>query len=444
MDEQNCTQCTGYARKPFSRRSFLKIGGLVTMTGMMAPAFLAKTVDAALAQGTSVANGAKALVVVQLGGGNDGLNTVIPFSQDAYYKLRPTLGIPASQALRLNDSLALHPAMKGMKALYDAGHMAVVTGVGYPNPNYSHFRAMEIWQSALPDKVVDSGWIGRYLAEMYDVENAAKDPARAAELRKLVLNIGGGGQGGGGPLALWTEKTVTLSIDGINSFQLSTDPAFALDRQAQLETIRKVYSLTASGQAPMSDFVRNVATEALAAADGVQADVGAYKTTVAYPPTKFGQRLKMIAALLSSDFGARVFFVPADGGYDTHHQQARTQEQNLTMLSEGLSAFYADLQAHSMVDSVTTMTFSEFGRRAQENGSKGTDHGAAQPQFIIGGKIKGGIYGQQPSLTDLDNGNLKFSTDFRSVYGTVVKDWLGVDPKPIVEGDFPTLPFISA
>jgi uncharacterized protein (DUF1501 family) len=404
----------------------------MTMAGVMAPSFLAQTVTA---NPTGLAQGKRALVVVQMTGGNDGLNTVVPYADSNYYNVRPTLGLKDDQLLKLDNELALNANLKGMKELYDAGQIAIVRGVGYPNPNYSHFRSMEIWQSAEPEKAADGGWLGRYLEAQAAAGN--KDA-----LSKLGMTIGNTGQGGGAPLAFWTEKTVVLSFNGLNRFTFKADPQLKTDRDAQLAAARKIYSVANSNA--LSDYVRTTALDALNASDSLEKLSSNYKPSVTYPQSPFADRLKTVAQLISSDYGTRIFYVSTDGSFDTHFNELLVHNRQLQTMSEALSAFYKDLEAKSLADSVLTMTFSEFGRRVAENGSKGTDHGSAAPMFILGGKnvVKPGLYGQQPSLTDLDAGNMKSSTDFRSVYATVLKNWLGTDPQPVVGGNFPTLDFV--
>ena len=405
----------------------------MSMAGMMAPTFLAQTVAAAP---STLAAGKRALVVVQMTGGNDGLNTVVPYADSAYHAARPTLGLKDDGILKLNDQLALHSSLKDLKTMYDNGQVAIVAGAGYPNPNYSHFRSMEIWQSANPDSAARDGWLGRYL-------NAASSAGDPAALTKLGMTIGNTGQGGGAPLAFSTEKTVVLSFGGINTFQFRGDASVKSDKDAQLAAARKIYNIAALNST--ADYIRKTAIDALNASDSLATISTEYKPAVTYPKTPFADRLQQIAQILNSDYGSRIFYVATDGSYDTHFNQSITQSRLHQTLAEGLNAFYQDLQAHGLADSVLTMTFSEFGRRVAENGSKGTDHGSAEPMFILGGKnvLKPGIYGKQPSLTDLDNGNMKVQVDFRSVYGTVLKNWLGADPTPVVGSGFPLLDFVK-
>ncbi len=415
-----------------TRRNFCKSCGLITMAGVMAPSFLAQTVTAS---STNLAQGKRALVVVQMTGGNDGLNTVVPFNDSAYHSARPTIGLKDTDLLKINEELALSASLKGLKGLYDNGQMAIVRGVGYPNPSYSHFRSMEIWQSAEPDKAPDGGWLGRLLTAEAKAGN--KDA-----LTKLGITIGNTGQGGGAPLAFWTEKTVVLSFNGLDRFTFKADPQLKTDREAQLAAARKIYGV--SNNNALADYVRTTALDALNASESLEKLASNYKPAVTYPKTPFADRLKTVAQLLDADYGTRIFYLSTDGSFDTHFNEAAAHPRLLQGMSEALDAFYKDLAAHNLDDSVLTMTFSEFGRRVAENGSRGTDHGSAGPMFIMGGKnvVKPGLYGTQPSLTDLDAGNMKSSVDFRSVYSTVLKNWLGTEPNPIVGGDFPLLDFV--
>jgi uncharacterized protein (DUF1501 family) len=437
-----------------SRRNFVKVGGVMTMAGAMAPNFIAHSLSAnattdslasAALSPASLSNNQRALVVVQLTGGNDGLNTVIPYSDDTYHQVRPTIGYSADQVLKLDDQLGLNPAMQAFKDFYDAGQLAIIRGAGYPNPNYSHFRSMEIWQSGYPDQVVNSGWIGRYLDSLISA-----DGSNAHDIGRLGMSVGQAGQGGGAPLSMWTSKTVVLSYNGSQSFRF-IDNAANNDRDAQLAAAKKIYNVATGNN--VADYIRNAALDALSASDQLEKIASSYKTDVTYPNTPFALRLKNIAQVLTSDFGARIFYVPTDGSFDTHfneNQQGAGQvgyhAKLLGTLADGLSAFYKDLASKNLSDSVMTMTFSEFGRRVGENGSHGTDHGSAEPMFVLGGNnaVKGGMYGTQPSLTDLDNGNLKVQVDFRSVYSTVLKNWLGTNPNPVVGGDFPLLDFVNS
>jgi uncharacterized protein (DUF1501 family) len=416
-----------------SRRKFCKTCGILTLTGVMAPSFLAQTVTSAPG---GLADGKRALVVVQMTGGNDGINTVVPFPDDAYAKARPTLALKDENLLKLNDSIALNSALKPLKDMYDGGQVAIVQGVGYPNPSYSHFRSMEIWQSAQPETAPRGGWLGRTL------EEADKAGDKSAFTR-MAMTVGNTGQGGGAPLAFWTEKTVVLSFGGLDRFTFKADPSIKTDRDAQMAAARKIYSV--ASQNSNAEYVRKTALEALEASNDLSKMASSYKPAVQYPKTQFAERLKTIAQLIDSDYGTRVFYVSTDGSFDTHFNELLNHNRLLQQMSEGLSAFYQDLAAHGHADAVMTMTFSEFGRRVNENGSRGTDHGSAGPMFILGGKntLKPGLYGTYPSLTDLDAGNMKFSVDFRSVYGTVVKKWLNLEPAPIVGGDFPQLNFLS-
>ncbi len=415
-----------------SRRNFVKTAGLLSLSGAFAPNFLAQTVAASSAD---LAQGKRALVVVQMGGGNDGLNTVVPYTDSTYYNLRPTLAIKASDVLQLDNALGLNPALKPLMDLYSQGHLAIVRGASYPNPNYSHFRSMAIWQSAQADlSSPTSGWLGRYVAG----QSGSVGPAN---LPRLGMAVGEVAQGAA-PLAFTTDKTIVLSFNGLNNFQFKAD-ALQADRTAQLEAARAIYNTVT--QNSVAEYIRTTALDALAASSDFANLANNYQPAVTYPKTNFASSLQTVAQLLNADYGTRIFYVGTDGSYDTHRQQAQTHSNLLQDLAEGLGAFYQDLAAHNLDDSVMTLTFSEFGRRVAENGSLGTDHGSAEPMFVLGGKnsgLKAGLYGTQPSLTNLNNGNMIPTVDFRSVYSTVLKNWLGVDPQPIIGGDFPLLPFI--
>lgn len=401
---------------PVSRRTFLKSAAMVAAASQFAPAFLARTAYAAPA-------GQSRLVVIQLSGGNDGLNTVVPFGSPQYAQLRPTLGLPRDQILALDDQVGLHPNLTAVKALYDQKLVAVVQGVGYPNPSRSHFQAMQIWQTASPDNSLSTGWLGRY------------DETSLRGQKLGALNFGEQL-----PRSFWTEHTVVPSIGNLNNYQYLTDPRAPDDRQAQLDAIQRIFSSPIGHDG--ADYYRASALDAFQTATDLRGAVAGSRSQGAFPGTPFGRQLQLISQLAGSGLGTRVYYLSL-GGFDTHANEKGTHDRLMKTLDEGLDAFTKDLQAQGLFGSTTIMTFSEFGRRAQENGSGGTDHGTAEPLLVIGGGVKGGLYGSYPSLADLDAGDLKFSTDFRAVYGTVVQDWLQADPAPIVGGAFPKLPLFA-
>ena len=399
-----------------TRRSFLKGAAIVAASTSFAPSFLARTAYTALASGNNQ------LVVIQLSGGNDGINMVIPYGTPQYAQSRPTLAIPQDQVLALDSNVGLHPNLKALKALWDQKMVAVVQGVGYPNPNRSHFQSMQIWQTAAPDNSQSTGWLGRY------------DEANLQGQRLGALNIGDQL-----PRTFWTEHTVVPSVGSLNNYQFLTDPRAPDDKQAQIDAINKIFNNAVNRDGP--DFFRTSAIDAFQTASDLKSAVSGTKSSAQYPTTSFGNQLKLVGQLIGSNLGTRMYYVSL-GSFDTHSGEKNTHDRLMTTLNDGLDAFAKDLQAQGAFDKTAIMTFSEFGRRVRENGSGGTDHGTAEPMFVIGG-AKGGLYGSYPSMSDLDVGDLKFTTDFRSVYSTIVGDWLGGDPVQAVGGSFAKLPLFS-
>lgn len=370
--------------------------------------------------------GTKQLVLIQLSGGNDGLNTVIPYGSGAYYDARPQLAIPQKDVLKLNDQIGLHPSMTGMQELFSSGHLAVVQGTGYPSPNRSHFRSIEIWQTAEPDKIGDTGWLGRYLDLAFAAEKHASLPA--VNVDPML------------PKTLFARKIVVPSVNNIYEFRFRTDPHFRKDHDRQLSAFNDIYGEFDSKR-PHADVLKKAGLEANQASDYLLKMVKSYKSTVKYPSGKLADGLKFIAQMISGGVTAPVFTVSLDG-FDTHVNQQRAQASLLKQLSDSIAAFQADLKVHSLDDQVLTVVFSEFGRRVQENSGKGTDHGTAEPMFVIGNAVKGGIYGEHPSLTTLDSGDLKHTTDFRTVYATVLDRWLGADSVQVLGKRFENLPIL--
>lgn len=405
-----------------TRRKFIR-GGL----GMMGMLGLTMTAESLLALSAQAQKpGQRQLVVIQLSGGNDGLNTVIPFARGAYYDARPQIAIPEREVLKLSDECGLHPSMKGMQELFLKGNLAVIEGAGYAGPNRSHFRSIEIWQTAEPEKIGETGWLGRYL----DQSPRPKDnPALPAVNVDAML-----------PKTLYARKVVVPSVNNVYEFRLRTDPHFRKDREAQLEAFSDIYRDFQSKR-PHAEFLRKAGLEANQASQHLLSIVKSYKGNAKYPAGKLGDGLKFISQMIAGGITAPVFTVSLDG-FDTHANQLRTQAGLLKQLSDALLAFQGDLEAHGMADQVLTLVFSEFGRRVQENSGKGTDHGTAQPLFLVGTKVKGGLYGEHPSLTQLDNGDLKYTLDFRTVYATILEHWLEADSTQILGKRFETLPVV--
>jgi len=393
-----------------NRRDFLKVSSLVGL-GATVPTFLART---ALAAPDAAKPGARdtILVVVQLTGGNDGLNTVIPYTDDLYASYRPTIKVPADRVKKVNDAIGLHPSLDGLAGLLEDKALCVVQGVGYPNPSQSHFRSMDIWHAASTAETPTEGWVGRALKTM-------NVPA---------FHVAGNNESA--PLALTGSPARVPSITSIEDFQLKlADKA----GKAVIEDAAR-----AGGKPGLLDFVQKTALNTYASSQKLQEVGKNYEPKVPYPATGLANRLKLCAQLIDAGLGARVFYVSIDG-FDTHANQGGPQGSHANLLAEvsgAITAFYKDLAARGHKDRLLVMTFSEFGRRAKENGSRGTDHGSGAPMFLVGGKVNAGAVGAHPSLKDLELGNLKFGTDFRQVYAAILDKWLGVPSKEVIGGSF--------
>lgn len=390
-----------------TRRDFLKSSTLLGF-GATVPGFLGRTARAA-----DKAND-RILVVVQLTGGNDGLNTVIP-DHELYAKYRPTIAIPKNQRIRVQDRLGLHPSLAAFGKLLQNGEAAIVQGVGYPNPDQSHFRSMDIWQAGSTAKSLTEGWIGKALKSqpMTSFHLAAENESA--------------------PLALTGAPARVPSIASLEDFQLKFTAASRGDTQRQKKLLADVAE--ANEPAPgLLDFVRRTAVDTYATTDRLAAIGKSYAPKAPYPTTPFANRLKLAAQLIDAGIGARIFYVSLDG-FDTHAGQGSVTGAHaslLTTLSEGLAAFYLDLKHRGHDKRLCIMTFSEFGRRAKENGSAGTDHGSGAPMLLMGGNLKTTLVGDHPDLDALEDGNLKHSIDFRQVYATVLNQWLGLDSTRIL------------
>lgn len=409
-----------------SRRSFvrgLSTAGLLSL-GALPPRFLCRAARAAEAQPPSTTG--RALVLVQLEGGNDGLNTVIPYADDAYYRARPGIGVDRDAVLKLDDRVGLHPQLTGFKELFDEGALSIVQGVGYPNPDRSHFRSMDIWHSARPaTSRMDTGWLGRALDATSDYD-VAKSPALAVGVERL-------------PLALVASKVNVPLITDLASYELRLGADSPAERAARRARLLQTVGQRDSDLAEL-EFLRQAALAAYTSAERLKEVVGNYQSAVEYPVFSLAQQLKLIAQILASESETRIFFVSL-GGFDTHSDQAAVHAALLTELSSSVRAFYQDLEAHGHHHRVLLATFSEFGRRVKENGSLGTDHGAASQMFVIA-PGHGGIHGAHPSLETLVEGDLAFHTDFRSVYATLLQKWLEMPVDPVLDGRFPLMNFI--
>ena len=366
------------------------------------------------------------LVVIQLTGGNDYLNTVIPYADGRYHDNRPTVGIPADQVLSIDEHFGFNPALPELKSLYDEGKVAVVNGIGYPTPNRSHFRSMDIWHTCEPEKVGTEGWLGRVIRDI--------DPH--AENVLTGVNFGRGL-----PRAMALSGVPVASVAVLETYGVLTGIQGEPERSQALDIFSRMYSPTV-GLGVTMDYLGQTGLDALKGADILKAAPDMYTSSVEYADTGIARNLQGIAKVLTANLGTRVFYTQ-QGGYDTHASEADTHPKLLGDLSRAVSDFYADLREHDAADNVVMFAFTEFGRRVKDNGS-GTDHGSGGVAFAIGDPVRGGMYGAYPSLAegDLVEGDLAFNTDFRGVYGTLVEQWLGLDAKPVVGGAFEQPAFV--
>ncbi len=352
------------------------------------------------------------LVVCQFSGGNDGLNTVVPYANSAYYKWRPTLGLAEAKVLKLDNQTGLHPSLSGVAKMFKEGKVAIIQNVGYPNPNRSHFRSMDIWQSASPDDAMRYGWIGRHFDHVMDV----------GPLNPVVA------------LGLSTEKPLALS--GAKA----SIPCFAslVDLKSMVgdpDAERMLRDIQGNDMSPKHDVVKEANDTALDAMSILNKQLATYEPKEDYGDHSFGKGFKQLAQIIATSPNTRVLYF-ANGGFDTHANQAPTQEALLAGFDKGVSAFQREMEAIGKADKVIVLTFSEFGRRVGENGSAGTDHGTAAPMFIIGKNVKGGLHGPVPDLSDLDNGDLRFKIDFREVYAATLDTWMGGDSEIVLGQKF--------
>jgi uncharacterized protein (DUF1501 family) len=402
------------------RREFLSAaGGAFVSLGHGVPRLFAQAAAAAAA---GAAND-HVLVVVELNGGNDGLNTLIPFEDPLYYTNRRTLGIPAQEVVKLNDRVALHPKLAPLGELFKQGRVVALQGVGYPNPDRSHFRSMEIWHTAsVAPQVPPAGWLGRFLDATRPA--TADPPLRGLGLSEAL------------PQALRTQSGAVPVIGELEAL-IQDDTS----RAAESALMRKLSIDGAKGAGPLG-FLRQQAEASYRAAETLQKAAQSYRSTVAYPEGELGGQLRRAAQVLAGDTKARVLFA-SQGGYDTHATQADTHGAQLDHLAQSLAAFDKDMAGLKLADRVVILVFSEFGRRVDENASRGTDHGAASCAFLVGSKVKGGLAGQYPSLEKLGEGDLIHTTDFRSVYATLLTGWLGCPAEKVLGERFPALDVIA-
>jgi len=393
------------------RREFLQVGSLATASFML-PKFLK-----AFEKPAMVPPGNKVVVVIQFSGGNDGLNTVIPVRNDIYYRERPKLGIVKDKSLLLTDEVGLNPALAAFKGLYDDGSLGILNNVGYPNPDRSHFRSMDIWHSASDSsEYVSSGWVGRYL----DAQCKGCDkPTQALEL----------------------DDTLSLALKGEENKGLAFKDPKKLFNTSNGRYFKDINASHQPGEEAV-DYLYKTMSETLSSADYIYEQSRAHPTSEVYPATELGKDLKTIASLIFSDINTKVYYVSL-GSFDTHVNQEGQQKRLFTELNDAVKAFTSDLKKNGRFEDVLMMTFSEFGRRVAQNASGGTDHGTANNMFFISGGLKQkGILNPLPDLADLNEGDLKYKVDFKNVYATVLNKWLGANDKNILGKQYQHLDFV--
>ena len=436
-----------------TRRQFLRTTMLGSALSWTVPAFLADTFSAlhanAADSATQIITGKDAtiLVVLQMAGGNDGINTVVPYSSDDYHRARPRLGLTGDQILKINGDVGFNAALAGFKDLYDAGQLSVIQGVGYPNPNRSHFRSTEIWQTASDeDRIEKYGWLGRY----FDNACAGADPAVGVTIGNQL------------PEAFFAKQPKGIVFNNPQNYRfVSGDHAKMGAPDLTEESYKKLNELEMSGNAPEEnsggsiaslpagmpmqggravDFITRTALDAQVSSDEVRAIAARVKNSAEFPASQLGNSLSLVSKLIGGGLPTRVYYV-SQGGYDTHTNQLGTQQRLLKDLGDSLKSFVADQKAQGNMQRVLVMTFSEFGRRVAENANGGTDHGAAAPMFVVGNTVKAGLLGRYPSLAtaDLFQGDIRYNVDFRSVYAGVLEDWLKTPSAPILGRQFDTL-----
>jgi uncharacterized protein (DUF1501 family) len=432
---------------PYTRREFLTNGLIMASAAATLPAFLnasAIAMNRALAGLSSVPGvpDEHILVVVQLSGGNDGLNTVVPFGFPEYYRARTGIGIPEREALKLDDAqgVGLHPQLRPLKDLYDDGLVGVVQGVGYPNPNRSHFKSMDIWHTADTSATGD-GWLGKY----FDAECCGYGKGESGTAESPAGGPPGIAIGRSAPLAMQGRKVMPVAFENVELFRWA-----GLDINESMHGPYDVLNRRerGEGQAARADsnaaFLLRTALDAQVSSEMIRKAV-ANRPQTQFPQTEVGRQLSMVASMIRAGLKTRVYYV-VHGGFDTHAWQGGANGRHgqlLNQLAASLKAFYTELKAQGNDARVMTMSFSEFGRRVGQNQSGGTDHGTAAPMFLVGPMVRAGVIGEHPSLRDLDEGDLKYNIDFRSVYAGILNEWMKADSKAILEGDYRPLPVLG-
>ncbi len=375
----------------------------------------------------SSGDGKKSLVVVQLSGGNDCLNTVVPYNDGLYYDFRSTVRIEQDSVLPLNDEIGFNPDMTQIKRLWDEGKVAVIQGIGYPNPNRSHFRSMDIWHTAEPEKIGTEGWLGRAIKEI--------DPAGENVLTGVNF-------GRGLPRALAMRGVPVASVGNLETYGLFPDMAEERRRKYALDAFSRMYGRQNGGDAVM-EFLGQTGTDALKGADILRTAPERYESSVEYAANPMADSLKSVAQVMFADLGTRIFYTQ-HGPFDTHSGELAAHSKLWHEVSGAIGDFYDDLKEHDKEKDTVILVFSEFGRRIRDNGS-GTDHGSGGVAFVIGGDVNGGLYGEYPSIKEEEHleGDLRFNNDFRSTYSTILERTLDLEAAPIVNGQFEQFDFVS-
>ena len=366
------------------------------------------------------------VVVIQLSGGNDYLNTVVPYNEGLYYDFRTTVNIHEEKVLPLDGNYGFSPSMAPMKRLWDENNVAIINGIGYPNPNRSHFRSMDIWHTAEPDKIGKDGWLAQAIKSL--------DPKGENVLTGINF-------GRGLPRALASHGVPVASVGNLETYGLFPDVDNTQEKDRILSAFSQMYAGT-DGKTAVLDFLGQTGTDALKGADILRTAPALYSSNVEYASNSIAQSMKSIAQVMFADLGTRIYYTQ-HGGFDTHQGELITHSNLWKEVAGAVSDFMDDLKEHDQEDEVIILVFSEFGRRIKDNGS-GTDHGSGGGAFVIGKNVNGGMYGQYPSLSEVDQleGDLLFNNDFRSTYSTILEKWLKIDPTPIVHGTFEQFSFV--
>ncbi len=438
-----------------TRREFLRTTVLGSALSWTVPAFLADTFSALQANAadsaTQINTGKDStiLVVLQMAGGNDGINTIVPYSSDDYHRARPNLGLKQNQIIPVNDDIAFHGSLAGFKSLYDGGHLGVIQGVGYPNPNRSHFRSTEIWQTASDsDRVEKYGWLGRY----FDNACSGADPTVGVTIGSQL------------PEAFFARMPKGICFNNPQDYRFMPAGPGSEESFRKLNDLENSSPLPDGGPAMMDtpgdgsnsggsigalpagmpmtggraiDFITRTALDAQMSSDQVRGIAARVQNQAVYPFSPLANSLKLVARLIGGGMATRVYYV-SQGGYDTHTNQINSQQRLLKDLGDSTKAFVDDMRAQGNLSRVLIMTFSEFGRRVSENANGGTDHGAAAPMFVVGDRIKAGLLGRYPSLapSDLFEGDIRYNVDFRNVYAGILENWMKTPSAPILGRSF--------